>query len=521
MMHMFKKKEGGGAESAAGMETELGEKTQTAPQLFLYNTLTREKELFTPRDPRSVSLYSCGPTVYDYAHIGNMRAFVFSDTLKRSLIAFGYGVRHVINITDFGHLTSDADEGEDKMMKGLRREGKEPTLENMLVLASFYMEKFFEDLRTLGVDTERITFPRASDHVEGMVAIIKTLEEKGYAYETSGGVYFDISRFPRYGSLGNISLDTLEAGARVEENNEKRNPADFALWKKNPDIGWESPWGRGFPGWHIECTAMIFATLGRSIDIHTGGIDHIPVHHNNELAQAESASGKPYVRYWLHNEHLKMGKTKIAKSLGNAIQIRQLVESGFSPLVYRYWLLTAHYRSPISFSWEALENARNAVNKIYRVFFEELPPKGGSVSPEYKEKFLRALGNDLDTPQAIAVLWELLKDQHLTKTDKRATLLYMDKSLGIGLNEGRKKFKDMLPLPVMSVGDLEEDIQALVEKREEARQNKNWEEADHARAALEEKGYDIKDTPTGPQITLRATHPPSMEQNSDPSTTEK
>lgn len=476
------------------------EEVAPKPSVFLYNTETKSKEIFTPRLENVATLYSCGPTVYDYVHIGNMRSYVFSDTLKRMLVANGYSVRHTINITDFGHLTSDADVGDDKMMSALKREGKEVTVENMLALGIEYTKYFFEDLEKLSIETQLITFPKASEHVEGMVAINKTLEEKGYAYETSDGLYFDTTRFPTYGRLGAVQIEAQKEGARIEVNPEKRNPADFALWKKNPELGWDSPWGKGFPGWHIECTAMIFATLGRQIDIHTGGVDHIAIHHNNELAQAEAATGKRYVHYWMHNEFIKIDGKKISKSLGNTIRLSQIMDAGYNPLAYRYFLHSVHYRSHANFTWEGLDAAQTALYKIQRFFAEELPLRGGEVNKKYWDLFMSAINDDLDTPKALATLWELIKESEIDKKDKRATLVEMDKVLGLGLNAGKKKLKEKLSLNVVSLTALDTEIQDLIEEREKARMERAWEKADEIRSELLSKGYEVTDNEKGTEI---------------------
>src|SRR3989344_5210432 len=330
-----------------------GSSQNTASRVFLTNTLSSAKELFISQKPSVVTMYSCGPTVYGPAHIGNLRAYVFSDTLARTLIFAGYHVHRVINITDFGHLVSDGDEGEDKMTKGLKREKLEITMQNMRVLAERYAKLFLDDIEDLNIDAESIRFPRASDYIAEQIALISTLEQKGYAYRTKSGVYFDTSRFGGYGKLGGIDLSAQREGARVEKNKEKRNPADFVLWKPDNRLGWQSPWGLGFPGWHIECSAMSRALLGQEIDIHTGGEDHIAVHHNNEIAQSESATGRTFVHYWMHSAFLNMGSEKISKSLGNSVYLSEIIEKGFHPLALRYFFLQAHYRTPLSFSWDA------------------------------------------------------------------------------------------------------------------------------------------------------------------------
>ena len=482
----------------------------TPAPIFLHNTLSGVKEEFTPLKAGEVRMYNCGPTVYGYQHIGNMRAFVFDDTLRRVFEYNGYKVKQVMNITDVGHLTGDnegdADQGQDRMVAALRREGKEETLENMKALADFYAEAFFADLEKLLIK-KPFAFPKASDHVREQIALVATLEEKGYTYATKDGVYFDTSRFPSYGKLGAIDIAALRAGARVEVNLEKRHPADFALWKiSKSDIGWESPWGKGFPGWHLECSAMAMKYLGKSFDVHTGGIEHIPVHHNNEIAQSESATGKPFANYWLHNAHLQIEGKKIAKSVGNTIYLYQLVERGISPLAFRYLLLTSHYRSPMNFTWDALEGASAALTRLYRFFIEELPKKNGAGNKAYLKRFTERVNDDLDTPGGIAVLWELVKDTSVLPADKRALLLSFDRVLCLGLSESDKRGKEMRPLPVIDLKDLPEDIYALVKDREKARGQKDFEEADRIRAILSERGYGVSDSPEGTSKVWKEAH---------------
>lgn len=469
-------------------------------EIKLHNTESGKLELFVPLAEPDVKIYSCGPTVYDYAHIGNLRSYVFADILKRVLIRNGYLVKHTINLTDFGHLTDDGDAGEDKMMKGLKREGLPITLEAMRQLSERYIKAFKTDaqeLRILPPDT----WARASDYVKKQIALIKTLEEKGFTYETSDGIYFNISQFPSYGRLGNIDINKLKAGARVESNPEKKHPADFALWKKS-ELGWDSRWGKGFPGWHIECSAMVFATLGKKIDIHTGGIDHIPVHHNAEIAQAEAATGKYFVKYWLHNAHVTADSTRIAKSLGNSITLRQLRDRGFSGDDYRYWLLTAHYRSPINFTWEALKSAKQALFRLKRYMYEDYQQKSGRPSQSYLDRFDDCLANDLDTPGAIAVLWEMVKDTKLDNKTKCGSLMSMDEVLDIGLSDNIHEGKRSLG--VVGVEDLPDEIQAIIDEREIARIAHNWVESDRLRDLLKLKGYSLEDTALGPRVTKGA-----------------
>jgi cysteinyl-tRNA synthetase len=469
----------------------------TLPPLKIFNTETRSEEIFTPRKRNTVTMYSCGPTVYDYAHIGNLRSFVFADTLVRTLKYHGYEINNTINLTDFGQLTSDADAGEDKMMKGLRREGKPITLEAMRELSDFYIDSFKSDLASMRI-TMPTQFTRASDYVHEQIQIIKTLEEKGYTYETSDGVYFDIAKFPAYGRLGKIDLDSLKSGARVEENPEKHHPADFAVWKKG-ELGWDSRWGKGFPGWHVECSAMAIATLGKEIDIHTGGIDLIHTHHNAEIAQSECATGKQFVRYWMHNEFITIDNTKISKSIGNNLNLHQLQDRGFTGDDYRYWLLTAHYRSPANFSFEALTSAKQALFRLKRHIYEEYKNDAGIPDLTYLDRFAAAISDDLDTPKAIALIWEIIKDDTLKPEAKCGTIKVMDEVLALGLNDTLDQAH--VALGVVSVSDLPAEVEALMTARETARTNRDWPEADRLRLELNNLGYTIEDGTDGPKVS--------------------
>ena len=465
--------------------------------LRLFNTESRMLEEFTPRDTSAVTMYSCGPTVYDYAHIGNLRAYVFVDILKRTLLWNGYFVKNTINLTDFGHLTDDGDAGEDKMMKGLKREGKPITLAAMHELSDFFIHAFVADLEELRIQMPT-TFSRASDYITEQIQLVKTLEEKGYTYETTDGVYFDISKFPTYGRLGKIDLTELKSGARVEQNSEKRHPADFAVWKKGL-LGWDSRWGKGFPGWHIECSAMAMATLGKQIDIHTGGIDHIHTHHNAEIAQSESVTGKQYAKLWMHNEFITIDNSKIAKSVGNTINLGQLIDRGFSGDDYRYLLLTTHYRSPLNFSFESLKSAKQALFRLKRHVYEEYKNTATRPDTNYLERFTSALNDDLDTPKAIALVWELIKDTTLSDGTKCATLKEFDKVLQIGLSDTLDEA--MFKLGVVPEADIPPDIQDIIDAREAARIARNWDESDRLRSLLNFKGYAIEDTPNGPKVS--------------------
>jgi cysteinyl-tRNA synthetase len=479
----------------------LKQKTSIA----LYNTLTSEKEAFSTILPNTVKMYNCGPTVYGPQHIGNLSMFVFTDVLRRTLEYAGYKMRQVINITDFGHLTSDADEGEDKMTKGLKRDGLKPTLENMRTMAEKYTDIFLNDLKTLNAKLDDTEFPRASDFIPAQIAMITTLEQKGYAYKGKRAVYFDTKQFPEYGKLGNINIEGQKEGARVTANDEKRNPSDFVLWKNDAKMGWDSPWGKGFPGWHIECSAMIRAILGEQIDIHTGGIEHIPVHHNNEIAQSEAATGKkPFSRFWMHRAHLQLEGGKMAKSEGNVVFLADVIEKGFHPMSFRYHLLGAHYRQPSNFTWDALEAAQSAFLKLRKLV--DTLPEGGAVPQDYKNRFNERVFDDIDTPGALAVLWEMTKDKDLAEKNLRAGLLDFDRVLGLGLAhhdaKARKLWEKELGVVVASE-DAPEHVQDLLAKREEARAGKKWADADGYRSQIEAAGFVIEDTADGPRVVKK------------------
>lgn len=472
--------------------------------LTFYNTLTKQEDVFTmPPHAREVRMYNCGPTVYGRQHIGNLSMFVFTDILRRTLQYNGYAVKQVINFTDFGHLTSDADEGEDKMKTGLKREGLAPTLENMRVLGEKYANLFLEDLRLLNAEVDAVTFPRASDYIPAQIAMIQTLEEKMYTYTTKDGVYFDTSRFPEYGTLGGIDLAGLKEGARVKVSTEKRSPTDFILWKSSKRLGWDSPWGKGFPGWHIECSAMINATLGKQIDIHTGGIEHIPIHHNNEIAQSESATGKrPLARFWMHRAHLQLEGGKMAKSEGKVVYISDIVERGFHPLAFRYLLLGAHYRTSANFTWESLQAAQTAYAKLVALRLS-ITERAGEVPASWKKKFIERINSDLDTPGALAVLWDMTKDDSLSSPDLLAGLLDFDRVLGLNLVEpdaAAKEKSAQFARTTIEAADIPSHIQELNQKREEARAEKNWARADELRDEMTAEGFGIEDTPSGPRL---------------------
>jgi cysteinyl-tRNA synthetase len=373
----------------------------------LTNTLSGKKEEFIPIIPGKVRMYSCGPTVYDYIHIGNLRAFFLSDLLRRAFEFNGYDVTQVMNITDVGQLNPDSiSDEEDKMTKGLKRENKPITIEAMKELADFYTEAFKKDLAELNIKTP-IHLPKASEHIPEDIALIQELEKKGFTYQTSDGVYFDTSKDLHYGKLGGLAHD--DSHARINENSEKKNFRDFALWKFNSVLGYPSPWGQGFPGWHIECSAMAQKYLGHEFDVHTGGIDLAPIHHNNEIAQSENACGCDFVHYWVHNAFLNIEGGKMAKSLGNFLTLQGLKDKDITPLAYRYWLLTAHYRTPAHFSLEAVEAAQTAYNRLIELF-DDLGSDYEAWNEKYLSQFKEYINDDLDTPKALALMWDLLKD---------------------------------------------------------------------------------------------------------------
>lgn len=461
--------------------------------LRLHNTLTGKIEEFKPIKNGYVGMYNCGPTVYDQVHIGNLRSFVLADTLRRAFEFFGYEVNQVMNITDIGHLSGDGDDGEDKMTKGLKREGKALTIEAMKELADFYAEQFKRDITMLNIKHPHV-MPKASEHITEDIGLIKTLEEKGFAYKTTDGVYFDTSKDPQYGKMGGVSNDE-ENVARVISTREKKNPKDFALWKLNDSIGFQSPWGQGFPGWHIECSAMSRKYLGDHFDVHTGGIDLAPIHHNNEIAQSENACGCKSVNYWVHNAFVNVESGKMAKSEGNFITLKTLIDKKFMPLTYRYWLLQARYSTPVNFSFEALESAQQAYIKLLKLW--QTMPDGGSPAQNYIDAFTGLVAEDLDTPRAIALLWEVVKDDEISLADKKTTLLEFDKVLGLNLN----KMAAVTTFVNQKIEQLPEEIQVLIARREEARKNKNFSESDTLRNDLKSKGYLVEDKPEGPAIS--------------------
>lgn len=452
---------------------------KTKGKIQFFNTLGKVKQEFVSINEGEVKMYSCGPTVHNYAHIGNLRAVVFVDIVKRVLLYNGYKVNHIMNVTDIGHLTSDADLGDDKMLNALKRENKSLTLENLREVADFYFEKFKEDISKLGVILPD-QFPFASEHIKEDIDMIQTLLDKGYAYTINDGIYFDTAKLPEYGKLGGISKG--EEHSRIGLNSEKKDHRDFALWKfsDKDGVGFETPWGKGFPGWHIECSAMSLKYLGIPFDIHTGGIDHISVHHNNEIAQSESATGKPMANYWLHNAHLTIGEEKMAKSGENFLSLSFLEKNGVAPLAYRYWLLTARYSTRMDYSLEAIKSAGNAFLKLQRFIFET--EDGGNILTDYKTKFIQAINDDLDTPKALALVWELVKDKELKDIDKKATILDFDEVFGLGLKDVSFEEETISP-----------QIKDLIDQRIKAREEKDWDKADELRGKIKELGFEVKD----------------------------
>ncbi len=463
--------------------------TKKEHKIYLFNTLGRKKEKFVSIRKKEVGMYSCGPTVYNYMHVGNLRAYVFADTLKRVLQYNGYKVKHIMNVTDIGHLTSDSDDGEDKMVKALKREGKEMTLENLRSVGDFYFEKFKEDFKNINViSPEKYIF--ASDEIPAQTKLIETLLEKGFAYKISDGIYFDTEKLQDYGRLGGANS---EMESRIAFNTEKKNPRDFALWKfadQMTGIGFKASFGKGFPGWHIECSAMAMKYLGDTFDIHTGGIDHIPVHHNNEIAQSEAATGKLLANYWMHNNHITIGEDKMAKSGENFLTLNNLIEKGIKPLAYRYWLLQSRYSTRMDFSLEAIKAAQTAFERL--IISIENINNFGKVNSKYKEKFNTAINDDLDTPKALAIVWEILRDPSLSNGDKKATILDFDEVFGLGLSEAKKIEIEISP-----------EIQTLLEERKLAKENKDWTKADEIRKNIENKGFSIKDSKEGIQELLK------------------
>jgi cysteinyl-tRNA synthetase len=486
-------------------------------EFHIYNTATRSKELFTPLHD-TVGMYCCGPTVYNYAHIGNLRTYIFEDVLRRALVSLGYKVKHVVNITDVGHLVSDADSGEDKMEKGAKREGR-----SVWDIAEYYTKKFMENIRDLNILAPDV-FPRATGHIPQMIAMVQELERKGFTYRTKDGMYYDTTKFPAYTAFARLDPDSIRAGERVDMG-EKRSPTDFALWKFSPagakrQMVWESPWGVGFPGWHIECSAMALAYLPQPVEIHCGGTDHVRIHHTNEIAQAEGATGKQFVRYWLHGEFLVVDKGKMAKSGENFVTLDSLADQKIPSLAYRMFCFSAHYRSPLAFSWEGLRGAAAAIANLRRGLSAGAT-EGAAESPAVPgrvegmlEKFYTAVCDDLNMPQAMAALWDIVRDEKTPAALRRAAAARADEILGLDLlkpaaEDASESFAGETGTVIRFIAGRaisDADKQAVVEmvrRRQRARAEKNWSVADSLRKELLELGATAKDLQDGTvEVTL-------------------
>lgn len=454
--------------------------------IYFYNTLTKQKDLFKPIEEGKVKIYSCGPTVYKDATIGNMRTNLLNDTLRRVLKYNGYELKHVMNITDVGHLVSDGDEGEDKMLKSAREEHKSP-----LEIAEHYTKLFFRDLERLNIETPEVVC-KATDHIKEMLEMVQKIMKNGYAYETSTAIYFDVSKLDKYGILSGINLNDQKAGARVDVDPEKRNPYDFALWIKAPAnhlMKWDSPWGPSYPGWHIECSAMSTKYLGEEFDIHTGGIDLVPTHHENEIAQNKGACGKNPAHYWIHGEYLLINGGKMSKSLGNTYLIDDIIARGYSPLAYRLFNYSCHYRGKLNFTWEGIESANTSLIRLREGYQKHL--NGNSdisdeIIADMENRFHQAINDDMNMPLALSVVWEAVK--YPEKSPKIAQLL--------------KKFDTVLGIKIDEVQEtkIPQEILDLVEERKQARSDKNWNESDRLRDLIAEKGYIVKDTKDGTEV---------------------
>ena len=454
--------------------------------IYFYNTLTKQKDLFKPIEEGKVKIYSCGPTVYKDATIGNMRTNLLNDTLRRVLKYNGYELKHVMNITDVGHLVSDGDEGEDKMLKSAREEHKSP-----LEIAEYYTKLFFRDLERLNIETPEVVC-KATDHIKEMLEMVQKIMKNGYAYETSTAIYFDVSKLDKYGILSGINLNDQKAGARVDIDPEKRNPYDFALWIKAPAnhlMKWDSPWGLSYPGWHIECSAMSTKYLGEEFDIHTGGVDLVPTHHENEIAQNKGACGKNPAHYWIHGEYLLINGGKMSKSLGNTYLIDDIIAKGYSPLAYRLFNYSCHYRGKLNFTWEGIESANTSLIRLREGYQKHL--NGNSdvsdeIIADMENRFHQAINDDMNMPLALSVVWEAVK--YPEKSPKIAQLL--------------KKFDTVLGIKIDEVQEtkIPQEILDLVEERKQARSDKNWSESDRLRDLIAEKGYIVKDTKDGTEV---------------------
>ena len=459
--------------------------------LRFYNTLSRQKEEFKPINPKFVTMYSCGPTVYNYAHIGNLRTYIFMDLIRRTLKLSGYKIKGVMNITDVGHLMADSDDGEDKMAVAAKKQNKTPW-----EIAEYYSKIFFEDLQKLNIGKPEI-IAKATEHIEDMISYVQNLESHGFSYETSDGIYFDIAKFPNYGCLSRANLEDQLAGARVEVNDEKRHPADFALWKKADPLHimqWESPWGMGYPGWHIECSAMSQKYLGKTFDIHSGGVDHIPIHHENEIAQNEAITGEKSVNYWIHGEFMLVDNGKMSKSLGNTYTIAQLEEKGYSPLDFRFFCLNTHYRKKLNFTFDGLDAAKVSRERLMQALASHKAsstPTNPDTIAKYKQDFHAAIEDDINVPLALGILFTAIKEPK--SKDIYELALYFDKEFGLSL--------DQLPAIKEESVDVPEEVMALVKKRKEAKKNKDFTLADSIRGEILALGYNVLDTREGVKVT--------------------
>jgi cysteinyl-tRNA synthetase len=466
-------------------------------KLRLYDTYSRSLREFEPLQGNKIGMYTCGPTVYDFAHIGNLRTYVFEDILRRTLELVGYEVNHVMNVTDVGHLVSDADTGEDKMEKGSRRTGQ-----SAWEIAERYTNAFKNDLACLNI-LEPHVWCRATDHIVEQIEFIRCIEVKGYTYRTSDGIYFDTSKQRDYGHLGRLDIDGLQAGSRIDMG-EKRHPTDFALWKFSPpdqqrQMEWDSPWGLGFPGWHIECSAMSAKYLGTFFDIHCGGEDHISVHHTNEIAQTQACYGTRLANFWMHGYFLQLGEDRMSKSSGEFLRLQSLIDRGYDPLAYRLFNLSAHYRAKLNFNWEGMDSAQKALDRL-RTFAYEWGPSG-TVVESFVVRFKDQVFDDLNMPRAMAVVWDLTKSS-LPDAAKKATLELFDEILGLRLS-GWRPTEEVIP----------EHVRTLVERRQRARADKNWQEADAMREQILQAGYEIEDTPQGARVKQRKLKPQVAEKN--------
>jgi len=467
-------------------------------ELKLFNTMGRAMQTFVPIQAGKVGMYTCGPTVYNYAHIGNLRTYVFEDIARKTLEYFGLEVRHVMNVTDVGHLTGDTDEGEDRMVKSSRETGR-----TVWEIAEFYTKAFFRDFQLLRCAMPTVVC-KATEHIPDMIELIRRIEANGFTYSAGGNLYFDISKFPGYGRLALLDQQDLRAGARIEVDEGKRNPFDFVLWFtkskfEHQAMLWDSPWGRGYPGWHIECSAMSMKYLGEQFDIHCGGIDHIPVHHTNEIAQSEAATGRTWVNYWLHGEFLLMGQDKMAKSAGNFITLSTLTDNGYDPLDYRYFCLGAHYRTQLVFSWEGLDAARSSrTGLMERMVQLAAEAPRGPEEPEGKARaclhdFETHAADDLNMPRCLADLWTLLRDSSVTPGQKLGAALRMDRILNLDLASARET-----EVP------LDAELKALLEERRLARLSRNFTRADEIRQLFADRGIEIQDSPKGQKVRFAA-----------------